>query len=83
MQPEVRAVQVTILIHAAHSHSSHASHACPYITLQLFTGSCSSFSSRLFYRLKILFDRDTNKCFDNLQGHNSVPGQVTKQVLHV
>ena len=61
MQPEVRAVQVAILIHAAYSRSSHASHR---IILQLSTGSRSSFRSRLLYMLKMLFDRDTNKSFD-------------------
>ena len=61
LQPEVRAVQVTILIHAAHSCSFHA---CYYMTLPLSTGSRSSFRSRRFYRPKIFFDRDTNKCFD-------------------
>ena len=61
LQPEVRAVQVTILIHAAHSRSSHARH---YITPQLSTGSRSPFRLRQFYRLKMLFDSDTTKCFN-------------------
>ena len=51
MLPEVRDVQVAILIHAVYSRSSHA---CHLITLQLPTGSLahSSFRSRLFYLLK-------------------------------
>ena len=61
LQPEVRAVQVIILIHAAHSCSSHA---CYFLTPQHSTDSGSSFCSRLLYQLKILFNRDINKCFD-------------------
>ena len=61
MQPEVCAVQVAILIHEAYARSSHSCHC---IILPLSTGSHSSFSARLVYMLKMLFDRDTNKCFN-------------------
>ena len=61
LQPEVRALQVAFLIHAAYSSSSHASHI---VIPLLSTGSRSSYCSKLVYMLKILFDRDTNKCFD-------------------
>ena len=43
LQPEVSDVEVTILMHAAHSCSSHA---CYYIIPPLSTGSHSSFRSR-------------------------------------
>ena len=61
LQPEVRAVHLAILIHAAYSCSSHSFHR---IIPPLSTVSRSAFRSRLVYMLKILFDRDTNKCFD-------------------
>ena len=64
MQPEVRAVQVAIIIYAAYSRSSHACQCYHYIKSLLSTGSRSSCCSRGVYWLKMLLDRDTNNCFD-------------------
>ena len=62
LQPEVRAVQVAILIHTAYSHSPHT---CHRIIPPLSTASRSYFRSTLVtplvYMLRMLFDRDTNK----------------------
>ena len=88
MQPEVRGVQVVILIHAAYSRSSHA---CHRIIPPLSTGSRSSFRSRLVCMIKImmLFDRNTNKSFNKDitkyldKYHNKSINKYTAKLINV
>ena len=64
---EVRAIQEVILIHAAYSRSSHARHWITLPSPQVQAPQILDFAhrrSRLFYRLKMLSNRNTNKCFD-------------------
>ena len=83
MQPELR---VTIFVEAAYSRSSLACHwIIPPLPTATSRSSKFSFRSRLFYRLKMMLDRDTNKAILRLEimldreetvlqdGHNKVP----------
>ena len=71
LQPEVHAVQMTILNHAAHSRSSHAGH---YITPQLFT---QPISPKAVSQAENVVRQQHKQVLQ--QGHYRVPGQVPKQ----
>ena len=79
LQPEVSAVQVTIFINTAYSH-------CLSLDFAVSSSSKFSSSSRLSYRLKMMLNRNTNKCcnmgttkyLDKCQNKNSLTSVKTR-----